>query len=154
MKFDDEGSAVQRNSEEQLDRTQGAAKAITVRCFISSIKRTRTNVDLILCSPSSILGCPGRIWRGSRVLRKVRLCVVLVVLDHRLSSVLALYIVPIILKGVQCWEDALMAVEAGVQGIVLSNHGGRQLEVRSLLQSLLFALKTLTRLLASSPDPG
>ncbi|PVF97502.1 hypothetical protein CPB86DRAFT_785806 [Serendipita vermifera] len=35
---------------------------------------------------------------------------------------------PIILKGVQCWEDALMALEAGCQGIVLSNHGGRQLE--------------------------
>jgi L-lactate dehydrogenase (cytochrome) len=36
--------------------------------------------------------------------------------------------VPIILKGVQCWEDALLALEAGCQGIVLSNHGGRQLE--------------------------
>lgn len=31
MKFEDEGSAVQKNSEEQLDRSQGAAKAITVR---------------------------------------------------------------------------------------------------------------------------
>ncbi len=27
-------------------------------------------------------------------------------------------------------QDAVLAVEAGVQGIVLSNHGGRQLEVR------------------------
>lgn len=35
---------------------------------------------------------------------------------------------PIILKGIQCVEDALLAVDAGVQGIVLSNHGGRQLE--------------------------
>lgn len=34
---------------------------------------------------------------------------------------------PIILKGVQCWEDAVMAAEAGCQGVVLSNHGGRQL---------------------------
>ncbi|KIM31492.1 hypothetical protein M408DRAFT_21517 [Serendipita vermifera MAFF 305830] len=34
---------------------------------------------------------------------------------------------PIILKGVQCWEDALLALESGCQGIVLSNHGGRQL---------------------------
>lgn len=38
------------------------------------------------------------------------------------------YKVPIILKGVQCWEDAVMAYEAGCQGVVLSNHGGRQLE--------------------------
>lgn len=35
---------------------------------------------------------------------------------------------PIILKGVQTVEDALLAVEHGVNGIVLSNHGGRQLE--------------------------
>ncbi|ODQ52508.1 hypothetical protein SAICODRAFT_93394 [Saitoella complicata NRRL Y-17804] len=35
---------------------------------------------------------------------------------------------PILLKGVQCAEDAIMAVEAGVDGVVLSNHGGRQLE--------------------------
>ncbi|KAG8774371.1 hypothetical protein FRC15_001338 [Serendipita sp. 397] len=35
---------------------------------------------------------------------------------------------PIILKGVQCWEDALLALETGCQGIVLSNHGGRQLD--------------------------
>ncbi|KAJ5469297.1 Cytochrome b2 [Penicillium diatomitis] len=35
---------------------------------------------------------------------------------------------PIILKGVQCVEDVLRAVEAGVDGVVLSNHGGRQLE--------------------------
>ncbi|KAI1001101.1 Cytochrome b2 [Podosphaera aphanis] len=35
---------------------------------------------------------------------------------------------PIVLKGVQCAEDVLLAIEAGVQGVVLSNHGGRQLD--------------------------
>ncbi|KAJ4416754.1 hypothetical protein N0V82_006565 [Gnomoniopsis sp. IMI 355080] len=35
---------------------------------------------------------------------------------------------PIILKGVQRVEDVVRAVEAGVQGVVLSNHGGRQLD--------------------------
>lgn len=35
---------------------------------------------------------------------------------------------PIVLKGVQCVEDVLRAVEVGVDGVVLSNHGGRQLE--------------------------
>lgn len=35
---------------------------------------------------------------------------------------------PIILKGVQRVDDVLKAVEAGVQGVVLSNHGGRQLD--------------------------
>jgi len=33
---------------------------------------------------------------------------------------------PIVLKGIQHVEDAKMAVEAGVQGIIVSNHGGRQ----------------------------
>ncbi|KAL4243141.1 cytochrome b5 family protein [Abortiporus biennis] len=35
---------------------------------------------------------------------------------------------PIVLKGVQCVEDAVLAAEAGVDGILLSNHGGRQLD--------------------------
>jgi L-lactate dehydrogenase (cytochrome) len=35
---------------------------------------------------------------------------------------------PIVLKGVQTVEDARLASEAGVEAIVLSNHGGRQLD--------------------------
>lgn len=35
---------------------------------------------------------------------------------------------PIVLKGIQHVEDAKLAVEYGVDGIVVSNHGGRQLD--------------------------
>ncbi|MBI3647869.1 MAG: alpha-hydroxy-acid oxidizing protein [Actinobacteria bacterium] len=35
---------------------------------------------------------------------------------------------PIVVKGIQCVEDALLAAEAGVDAIALSNHGGRQLD--------------------------
>jgi len=35
---------------------------------------------------------------------------------------------PIVLKGIQTVEDAERAVSSGVQGIALSNHGGRQLD--------------------------
>ncbi|TGJ82466.1 hypothetical protein E0Z10_g6312, partial [Xylaria hypoxylon] len=35
---------------------------------------------------------------------------------------------PIVLKGVQRVEDVVKAVECGAQGVVLSNHGGRQLD--------------------------
>lgn len=35
---------------------------------------------------------------------------------------------PIVLKGIQHVDDARMAVEAGMDGIVVSNHGGRQLD--------------------------
>jgi L-lactate dehydrogenase (cytochrome) len=34
----------------------------------------------------------------------------------------------VVLKGIQTVDDALLAVKAGVQGIALSNHGGRQLD--------------------------
>ncbi|TCD66743.1 Cytochrome b2, mitochondrial precursor [Steccherinum ochraceum] len=45
---------------------------------------------------------------------------------------------PIILKGIATAEDAILAYESGVQGIVLSNHGGRQLDTaRSGLEVLL-----------------
>lgn len=35
---------------------------------------------------------------------------------------------PIILKGIQTAEDALLAIQYGVDGIWVSNHGGRQLD--------------------------
>ncbi len=35
---------------------------------------------------------------------------------------------PLVLKGIQCLEDAERAAEIGVEAIALSNHGGRQLD--------------------------
>lgn len=35
---------------------------------------------------------------------------------------------PLVLKGIVTAEDARLAVEAGVDGIIVSNHGGRQLD--------------------------
>jgi isopentenyl diphosphate isomerase/L-lactate dehydrogenase-like FMN-dependent dehydrogenase len=35
---------------------------------------------------------------------------------------------PLLLKGVMCGDDASLAVEAGCQGVIVSNHGGRQLD--------------------------
>ena len=45
-----------------------------------------------------------------------------------LSWLRSLTRLPILLKGVLTAEDALLAVEHGVGGIVVSNHGGRQLD--------------------------
>uniref|UniRef100_A0A3B5Q8G4 Hydroxyacid oxidase 2 (long chain) n=1 Tax=Xiphophorus maculatus TaxID=8083 RepID=A0A3B5Q8G4_XIPMA len=44
---------------------------------------------------------------------------------HWLQSITRL---PIIIKGILTKEDAEVAVEHGVQGIIVSNHGGRQLD--------------------------
>lgn len=35
---------------------------------------------------------------------------------------------PLVIKGVMTGEDALLAIEAGADGIMVSNHGGRQLD--------------------------
>ncbi|KAK4103739.1 hypothetical protein N658DRAFT_445171 [Parathielavia hyrcaniae] len=54
---------------------------------------------------------------------------------------------PIVLKGVQRVEDVVKAVEAGVQGVVLSNHGGRQLEfARSAVEVLAETMPVLREL--------
>jgi L-lactate dehydrogenase (cytochrome) len=34
---------------------------------------------------------------------------------------------PVIVKGVGAWEDVVLAYKAGADAVVLSNHGGRQL---------------------------
>ena len=44
---------------------------------------------------------------------------------------------PIIVKGLQTREDAIKIAELGVQGIVLSNHGGRQLDRGPVLLEIL-----------------
>ena len=52
--------------------------------------------------------------------------------------------VPIVLKGVATPEDALMAYDCGLAGIVLSNHGGRQLDTaRSGIENLIEVVEAL-----------
>ncbi|EKM60941.1 uncharacterized protein PHACADRAFT_204088 [Phanerochaete carnosa HHB-10118-sp] len=53
---------------------------------------------------------------------------------------------PILLKGVQCVQDAVLAAEAGVDGILLSNHGGRQMPYS------LPPLEVLYRIRQQRPD--
>ncbi len=48
---------------------------------------------------------------------------------------------PFILKGIQSVADAKLAVELGASGIVLSNHGGRQLDGAPPAMDLLPAVK-------------
>jgi L-lactate dehydrogenase (cytochrome) len=51
---------------------------------------------------------------------------------------------PIILKGVQTGEDAVRSYEAGMDGIVVSNHGGRQLDfTRSGIEMLVEVMGAL-----------
>lgn len=84
-KFDDTGSNVQNTGGDNVDRSQGAARAIS--SFID----------------------PSLSWKD-------------------IPWFMSVTKMPIILKGVQRVEDVIRAIETGVQGVVLSNHGGRQLD--------------------------
>ncbi|KAJ2928820.1 hypothetical protein H1R20_g8280, partial [Candolleomyces eurysporus] len=48
---------------------------------------------------------------------------------------------PIVIKGIQCVEDAVAAAEAGVDGILISNHGGRQLDYSMPPMEVLYRLR-------------
>ncbi|KAJ3513974.1 hypothetical protein NLJ89_g2633 [Agrocybe chaxingu] len=86
MKFTDEDpSEVKQAGTGSVDRSQGAARAIS--SFID----------------------PGLKWADLDWFKSITK-------------------MPLILKGVQRWEDALKAYDLGLAGVVLSNHGGRQLD--------------------------
>ncbi|KAK9331550.1 FMN-dependent dehydrogenase-domain-containing protein [Lipomyces starkeyi] len=83
-KYDEQAANVQDN-ESTVDRSQGAARAIS--SFID----------------------PSLSWKDIPWFQSITK-------------------MPIVLKGVQRAEDAIKAVEYGVDAILLSNHGGRQLD--------------------------
>lgn len=63
--------------------------------------------------------------------------------------------VPIVAKGVMCKEDAEMAAEAGVNAIIISNHGGRVLDYnRSALEALPEIVEAVGRKIDVLIDSG
>ncbi|PKI85936.1 L-lactate dehydrogenase (cytochrome) [Malassezia vespertilionis] len=85
MHFDDAGTNVQNETEDEVNRNEGAARAIS--SFID----------------------PSLDWEVAEWIKSQTK-------------------IPVLLKGVQCWEDCVLAAEKGFAGVVLSNHGGRQLD--------------------------
>ncbi|CAK3826447.1 probable L-lactate dehydrogenase (cytochrome) [Lecanosticta acicola] len=103
-KFSDVGSNVQNTGGDNVDRSQGAARAIS--SFID----------------------PALQWSD-------------------IPWFLSITKMPIILKGVQRVEDVIQAISYGVHGVVLSNHGGRQLDfARSGVEVLAEVMPELRRL--------
>ncbi|KAI5301581.1 hypothetical protein KEM56_001580 [Ascosphaera pollenicola] len=84
-KFQEQGADVQDQDDAEVDRSQGAARAIS--SFID----------------------PALSWKDMPWFKSITK-------------------MPIVIKGVQRVDDVIRAVEAGIDGVVLSNHGGRQLE--------------------------
>jgi len=103
-KFSDVGSNVQSTGGDNVDRSQGAARAIS--SFID----------------------PSLSWKDIAWFKSITK-------------------MPILLKGVQRVEDVIRAIQVGADGVVLSNHGGRQLEfARSGIEVLAEVMPELRRL--------
>ena len=60
--------------------------------------------------------------------------------NHPVFNICRITNLPIILKGILTAEDALIAVEHGVSGVVVSNHGGRQLDTAPASVGLKYAV--------------
>lgn len=103
-KFSDVGSNVQNTGGDNVDRSQGAARAIS--SFID----------------------PSLSWKDIPWFKSITK-------------------MPVLLKGVQRVEDVIRAMSVGVDGVVLSNHGGRQLDfARSGIEVLEEVMVEIRRL--------
>ncbi|KAH8203504.1 hypothetical protein TruAng_002375 [Truncatella angustata] len=49
---------------------------------------------------------------------------------------------PIIVKGVQCLEDVELCIQNGVEGVVISNHGGRQADYAPAPIDILYEIRS------------
>jgi 4-hydroxymandelate oxidase len=77
--------------------------------------------------PSGLDGMPLS-ERGSAFAKYVKEMLDPAVTWQDLAWLRSLTSLPIVVKGIMTMEDATIAVEHGVEGIVVSNHGGRQLD--------------------------
>lgn len=57
----------------------------------------------------------------------------------------------IVCKGVQSWQDAKMCADAGLDGVLLSNHGGRNLD--TYVSTFLSCMRSMTDLLTAPHQP-
>ncbi|KAF4594739.1 FMN dependent dehydrogenase [Ophiocordyceps camponoti-floridani] len=73
---------------------------------------------------------------------------------HQLSILRKHWDGPMVLKGILSVEDAKLAVEHGIEGIVVSNHGGRQMDgavaTLSVLPSIVDAVGNRTTVMLDS----
>lgn len=135
---DDNGTAKVQDGQADVKKDQGVSRAISV-CIPKHLPpsfATEANYQSFIDPSLSWKDIP---W--FRTITKSKTSPILCIRP------LTMFVsVPIMLKGIATPEDALMAYDAGVQGIVLSNHGGRQLDTSfsglENLPPIIAALKT------------
>jgi len=90
-------------------RQQGLVNYYTDPVFQAEVGSPEDNPARAFSNFTRVFTGPGLTWEDLKVIR-------------------AHTKLPIILKGIQCVEDAKMALDYGADGILVSNHGGRQVD--------------------------
>jgi L-lactate dehydrogenase (cytochrome) len=111
---------IKKSGDEPVDRSRGAAKAITVSCAVDRWWRADDNGTQGFIDP-------GLKWADIPWFKSITKGDTSPSAPPISTDQLSIK-VPLILKGVQTWEDALEAYDQNLAGVVLSNHGGRQLD--------------------------
>jgi L-lactate dehydrogenase (cytochrome) len=74
---------------------------------------------------------------------------------ERIASIRDMWKGKIVLKGVACEEDVEQAIRLGIDGVIVSNHGGRQIDAgESAVQSLIPIVKTFRGKITIMMDSG
>ena len=83
---------------------------------------SRLKAEVPLAAMGNIIPTPESSSKTETLLRRDRLTWQVIPWLHSRTRL------PLVLKGILTAEDALLAVRSGVDGIIVSNHGGRQLD--------------------------
>jgi L-lactate dehydrogenase (cytochrome)/(S)-mandelate dehydrogenase len=107
----------------------------TSKLALDAVRRTRWMVDFFTRAPKGVEVPPGpgfrtRAFLAHRAQKPLAVNNVFEV-DQKWEDLHWLRSVwdgPLLLKGVMCREDAQLAIDAGCDGVVVSSHGGRELD--------------------------
>ena len=133
---------------------EGCIKAGVVGCTGDGVKDDNYEIPLSVIGANNGIGIPTiKPWKNEEIIKKIKMAeengAIAVAIDidaaglvvlgmlgkpvatksiEELKEIVASTNIPLILKGIMTVEGALKALEAGVDGIVVSNHGGRVLD--------------------------
>eukprot|EP00445_Apocalathium_hangoei_P061346 CAMPEP_0204092806 /NCGR_PEP_ID=MMETSP0360-20130528/190097_1 /ASSEMBLY_ACC=CAM_ASM_000342 /TAXON_ID=268821 /ORGANISM="Scrippsiella Hangoei, Strain SHTV-5" /LENGTH=562 /DNA_ID=CAMNT_0051042091 /DNA_START=69 /DNA_END=1758 /DNA_ORIENTATION=+ len=137
-KFTQQGSDVQGDSEDdgEVDRSQGATRAISSYidpglCWDDVPPPEKDMRNKFTQQGSDVQGDSedeGEVDRSQGATRAISSYIDPGLCWDDVPWIKSITNMKVLLKGVQCSEDAVMAYQAGLAGCVLSNHGGRQLD--------------------------
>lgn len=103
--------------------------------FPSGVIKPSVTWDTFFNFISLMRNYPGGFWKNLRSKRPLKAVTKFIGIYSRpsltwddLKLLRSMTRLPIVLKGILCYEDALLAIDHGMDGIIVSNHGGRQVD--------------------------